>query len=89
MSVPTLSRADPAGGLLLSGLSYCPICPIDNRYGETNTLCAPNYSVQESIHETMGQLDNCDLTDTYANRATGQLGTGQLATLQLARRSVF
>src|SRR6516164_8933218 len=77
MSVPTLSRVDPAGRRPLLGLSYCPMCPIDNRYEETNTPCVPNYSTQERMHGTMGQRDICDLTGTCANDAMGQLGTGQ------------
>jgi hypothetical protein len=82
MSVPTPSHADVAGSPILLGLSHCPICPIDNRDEETNAqrvlICsmrALTCSTQPRMHGTIGQWDNCDLSDTYKNLATGQLGT--------------
>jgi hypothetical protein len=71
MCVPTPSHTEAAGGPSLLGLSYCLVCPIDSRDEEAKAHPPFICSMQERIHRTMGQRDNCDLTETYAKCCTG------------------
>jgi hypothetical protein len=71
MCVPTLSHTKVAGGPYLLGLSYCLVCPIDNRDEEAKAHPPYICSMQERIHRTMGQRDNCDLTETYGTWCNG------------------
>jgi hypothetical protein len=71
MCVPTLSHTKVAGGPYLLGLSYCLVCPIDNRDEEAKAHPSFICSMQERIHRTMGQRDNCDLTETYGTWCNG------------------
>ena len=71
MCVPTLSHTKVAGGPYLLGLSCCLVCPIDSRDEEAKAHPSFICSMQERIHRTMGQRDNCDLTETYGTWCNG------------------
>jgi hypothetical protein len=71
MCVPTLSHTKVAGGPYLLGLSCCLVCPIDSRDEEAKAHPSFICSMQERIHRTMGQQDNCDLTETYGTWCNG------------------